>query len=137
MLRTETREIDGLRVTCTQYPALEQLEHLEVVSRVVGPLLLADLDPDSTNTALFFGAMPKGELPRLARVLLRCTSVVVDGRSIELTSDQAINQVFPGRLGTLVKVVIFAAGLNYGPFFASAPKVSGGAPSGAEPATSP
>lgn len=133
-LKIESKDINGLHVTTTQLPALRALNLLTRIGKIIAPILgsmphvksVKDLNTIALNAALgsLFAQLGEDEAARLARQILVATKVTVDGKFIELTTDNAINLVFDGRLGDLFSVIGFALEVNFAGFFPA--KVGGG-----------
>jgi len=137
MLKTEMKEIGGLRFTTTQLPAMRGFKLFTKLVKVAGPILgaLGELDPEASMASVA-GPLAAGlqnldpeEVVSLSLEILVNTSAVVTDqtgdRKIELTTRENIDKVFNGRLRTLLEVLAFAIRVNFSDFFAS---------SGADPA---
>lgn len=120
-LKTETADIDGLRVTVTQFPALYALELSTRTAKAFLPAILSagGLGADTHVAVLLSNLEPK-ETRALAIDLLKCASVESDGQIVELKSEAVINRVFSGSLATLLKAAVFAAKVNFADFFGDA-----------------
>lgn len=140
-LKTETATIRGRSVTTTQLPVLASYMLFAKLSKLVGPALASvkGLEIDSleallTNNDLSVLGAPLTALAvevlaadkALPREILACTAVVVEGRRIELTSEDAINVAFEGDLVGLLSTVWFAVRVNYADFFGEAAGKLGG-----------
>jgi hypothetical protein len=108
-----------------------------VIGRITGALSqengLADLGPTIGAVA---ADLLGGKLAELAVPLLATTYVVIgEGKArerIELTSSDAINRAFAGRLGALPGVLLLAAEVSFGPIFGVKPKAIQPADQGSE-----
>lgn len=127
-LRHESRVIDGLEVTTAQLPVMRASALMARLGRVFTPALtkigsLADLTLSDDVSALapalmaLFEQLDGGEAQALIRESLAGTSVIQDGKQIPLSSEEAINLVFTGRLRTMLLVMKFALEVNYADFF--------------------
>ncbi len=131
-LKTEEREIDGLKVSSTQLGAWKALDLTPRIGRVLAPALekLAAVPGDKlTNADLTLVAPVLGalfartdgkEIQALVKDLLVNTSVIADGRKVELTTAGAIDSVFGGDVMSLCRVVWFVLTLNYSDFIGAA-----------------
>lgn len=139
-LKTETKDIDGLGVTCTQFPAMRSSELLARLLKVIGPSLgvLMRLDPntelDRAGVELVAGlsSLKPEELPGLISKVLEMTAVRVPDESggagavISLDKKENLDIVFSGRMLTMFKVAGFAIQVNYRDFASgSAPAAPG------------
>lgn len=129
--------IDGVRVLSQQLPAMRAMALASRLAKLFGPLASGVKNVSVTN----LGALMEGELSAVApvfgeflsqlddeafmylvRELLRETQAVgSDGKLVTLRSDEAINDVFNGKLGTLIKVVVWVGRLNFASFTAALP----------------
>lgn len=140
-LKTETRKIAGLDVRSTQLPALASFNLLTKLGRIVAPVL-KEIDIDALNMdddisvlagplAALFAALDPDDSGPLLREILSQTAVTMDDsdglRLEELTSGDAINRVFAGRLKMMFEVVVFALKVNFSDFFDGAPDLESSA----------
>jgi hypothetical protein len=133
MLRNETREIDGLTFTTTQFVSLRALELLPRLMKIGMPLLTmamrskgAALGPMQLMAGL--GSTSPEEVVDLAVAMLANTQFK-DGKVVRaLTDRDKINATFEGKILTLLRVVVFAAEVNYSDFFAVTSKSADAAP---------
>jgi hypothetical protein len=138
MLRTDEREIDGMKFACTQFSALKALTMVARLTKIALPLLgAAILRKKGPNPiALLAGMkdMAPDDLEALAVDLLASTQYKGDVIRT-LDSREKINQTFSGKFGTMIKAMLFAIEVNYADFM-SGLKESGAAeqpaPSSAE-----
>lgn len=138
-LKTETRDIDGLTVTSTQLPAMRSFALMARLGKVIAPALgmvegvslTSGIGALAPALAQLFAQLDGAEAESLAREVLASTSVVVDGRRLELSRTEMINLAFEGRIKTMLATLKFALEVNYGDFFA------GGLSGAAAPAPSP
>lgn len=129
--QTETREIDGLTVTSTPLPARRANRLLTRLGALIAPLgdliagaqtganSFADVDLQGLGAALG-GALSQVQgdaADAMITQTLVATTVIVDGRRVDLSSGEAIDVVFQGRLGTMYKVLGFALEVNFRDFF--------------------
>ena len=110
-VRTETRSVRGVELTCTQFPARRALAMMERVAKFERGLLSG------------------GELESWPQQLLACCTALVDGKQIPLNSGEMIDAVFSGRLPALADAMAFAIEVNYGDFSDGAPGLDGARPS--------
>lgn len=117
-LRSETRTIDGLDVTTTQLPAMRSFVLLGKLLKIAGPAL-GELGEANIGklVSMVAQSIDPAELPGLAREVLEQTTVISDGRQVQLNSIPLIDNVFNGRLPTLLKVLRFALENGYSGFF--------------------
>lgn len=126
MLKTEEQEIDGLKVTTTQFPAMYAFRLLARLARSVGPVMgafqgaspdtdLADLAPQLSSA---LSVLDPDEVDKLVLEVLKCTSVwSPDGsRKVELSDRAKIDEVFSGRIMTMFKVLGFCLKVNFSDF---------------------
>lgn len=130
-LKTETETIDGLEVSCTQFPAMRSLGLMTRLGNALAPMLAVlpagtSLDSDATDVAPALGhalgALKPEEAQALVRDVVAGTSVIVDGKRVELTDGARIGVVFDGRLGALLQVAWFAIRVNFADFIGAAQK---------------
>lgn len=131
-LATTEREIDGLKVSTTQLGAWRALDLTPRIGAVLAPALEklagmpaatitgADLELIAPVLGALFARTNGKEVQALVKDLLVSTSVIVDGRKVELTSAGAIDSVFGARLMTLLRVVWFVLTVNYSDFIGAA-----------------
>lgn len=115
-LRTEAREIDGLIVTVTQFPALRALGLATRVAQAIAPALSQGLSTTSP-LALLFSGMDSDATEKLAVDMLASTTAQLEGRDVLLMNRAMIDVAFAGRLPTMVKAVAFAIEVNFSSFF--------------------
>jgi hypothetical protein len=127
-LKTETRTIDGLEVSTTQFPALRGFRTMTRLAGILAPVLSnlegVSLDSDISElgpalTQLFM-RLADEDAEALASELLISTSVQLNGTLVELNDRDRINMAFDGSVFGLVKTLIFVIEVNYGDFFGSA-----------------
>jgi len=134
-LRTETREIAGVEVTSTQFPAMRSLRLMTRLGKVLAPLLggldgvdlktlkmTSQIDLSALGRALSaaFVQLAEQDAAQLALDILASSVALVDGRRVELTSTAKIDGVFDGNLKGLLGAIRFAVEVNYGDFFSGA-----------------
>ncbi len=149
MLKTETREIDGCKVTCVMIDPMRAMaiepEIMDAAAAMVGALRtinIADLigkkkeeitiedvlraAPLLRHLASAFGG---GKLVQIVPTLLSGTTIIYpvhlpDGtvknaQKNPIASTSDINEVFAGRPLTRWKVIAFAIELNFGEYFSA------------------
>lgn len=118
MLKTETKEVAGLSVATTQLPAMRAYTLLARLLKIAGPAV-AQMGKSSLGevAAALFSNLDPAEFPAVAREILACTTVTLDGRTVALSSNEAIDTVFNGRLPALIGVLRHALEVNYSGFF--------------------
>jgi hypothetical protein len=115
-LKTEEREIDGMRFSSTQLPPMKAFVLSKKLLPIVAPLLGGSLaEADMSSFADGFGKLSDDEAIRLALQTLASTSCVVDGERIQLDSEANVNRAFMGSFATMLKVMWFAIGINFFP----------------------
>jgi hypothetical protein len=137
-LKTETREIDGMSVTCTQFPALRATTLFARLLKLIGPSISAlmrldpttDLEKAGGELGLAFSEVNPDEMPGLICKVLEGTAVRVrdDSGSTDIGLDRKenVDLVFSGQLLTMFKVLGFALQVNYRDFRSgSAPAAPG------------
>jgi len=127
MIKQETRFIEDMQFTCTQFAAMRAFTMLGKLAKTIGPVItvlsgvdpqtdivtiapqladaMKDLDPDATTA--------------LAVEMLSNTTVTLNGQPIPLNSETNINLAFSGKLMVMFRVLAFALGVNYGDFFSA------------------
>lgn len=147
-LRQESRDIDGMQVTCVQFSVMRGLGMLPRISRTIGPVLeriAVSAPTDAMNMVVLsaFTHIDGAEAQSVVRDILAGCTVTRDGRMNGLSSDEAINAAFAGNLAGLAKAVLFALEVNFGTFLdvpgasESDPPVQPEAPSSTSTTTSP
>ena len=129
--KTETRQIGGMDVTCTQFEAIAAFKLSARIGKVLAPALLAaggkiDLKADVATLApvarALFDALDPEQAESMLVDILRGTSVVRDDGTgklikIDLSSPKWINAAFDGDLGAMLSAAAFALEVNLGSFF--------------------
>jgi len=140
MLKREEEEIDGLRFSVVQFPAMYGFGLLARLAKTVGPAItsLSGVSPDTDLATLgpafsdALGALDPDEAQKLVVEVLRSTSVVIPdatgGRKVELTDKAKIDEVFSGRLRTMFKVIGFSLRVNFSDFVGGSGKLATVAP---------
>lgn len=105
--KTETKTIDGLEVTTTQFPAMQAVGLFARLARVDGGQNIGKISPD--------------ELQSLIADCLRSTTVTMrpaggQARLVPLTSQADIDAVFSGSFATLIKTWGWVVDINFGTF---------------------
>lgn len=141
MVRTEEREIDGLRVITTQLDFVRQSRLFARLGRLLGEsmvdvvLVLASAAAKGGKAAAMdvlgkvdlrelapalkaaFDKLSEEEHDQLLLKILAGTEVIVDGRKSDLLSLDKLNRAFDGRLAAGWKAAWFALEVNYADFF--------------------
>jgi len=134
MLKTETRVIEGLSVTVTQFSALRSLRLMARLGGLLAPMLSAlemldgvDLKSDIPLRQLqplvmqLFETLTPETAVSLAGELLLSSSVIYEDRKVELNDSSRIDLVFGGNLIGLLKSLAFSIEVNYRDFFGGTP----------------
>lgn len=128
MKKTETKLFGELTVNTNQLPAMASLALMARLGRVAGPAfarILPHLDKDMNITDVsvlapalesLFSTMDGQDAQGLVREIFSCTSVVINGKHLELNTDANINAAFTGQMKTMLAVLRFVVGVNYGDF---------------------
>ncbi len=138
MLKTETRDIDGLQVTCTEFPCLQQYALLPRIGEL-GPLIeRMAVGPFDEDSPLLLAASLSRLKPEAARALPVALLAGCKVGDAVLASEEAIARAFGGNLRASLKAVLFALEVNFGDFFADAGRSAPPAPASttASPAAS-
>lgn len=110
-----TRRIDDLEVTCQQSP----FERAFPLASRAAVLFSVKHDDVETSTMLALAAFQRD--PALLGDLLAGTHVVYEEKgklaTESLSSAEGRNRVFTGRIGTAIKVALFAAEVEFRDFF--------------------
>lgn len=141
-VRSETTEIDGLKISTTQFGAIRQSKLLARLGRAIGPLasilipamsgkpedaLKAVMEIDlGTAISAVFARLDGDETEGLLKDILGQTSVIVDDKNIALDGTANIDRAFSGRLLTLFKVVGFVLKVNFMDFSEAARSLARG-----------
>jgi hypothetical protein len=127
-LQTETRDIRGLTVRCTQLPARRAYALVPKLGAIMAPALaeletsqikdLGAVDLSAVGPAFqrFFQALEDADADKLMMQLLSSTSVIKDGDLFDLTSGAKIDQAFEGNLPALFQTLWFSVELNFADF---------------------
>lgn len=129
-LKTDDRDIGGLKVTTTQLPPMRALNLLTRLGKVFGPMLaqLPDLQAGKLSNediamalGVALGKLEDGDVSKLTRDILITTRVQVEvngqPRILELTDEQRINSAFEGKLEVLLQAMVFSLEVNFAAFF--------------------
>ncbi len=124
-LKTEHVDIDGARYETTQFPAMRAYGLLTKLVKHIGPALgmisqmedKSDLMLAAPAIGMALGNLTEQEAQKLLLDILACTTVDNAGTLVYLSSTDAINGFFSGKLGTMFKVVAHALKVNYADFF--------------------
>lgn len=130
MLKTETRDIEGFQVTCTQLQVTKAYGMAAKIGKLIGAGASELKDVDMSGG---FGNMDHSKLGGALNAVLDqlvqdpdiplqltngCMSVVVDGRRHDLDGTEArINHVFGGNLKAYLLTLKFALEMNFSDFF--------------------
>lgn len=129
MQRTEERTFtddDGtMLVKTTQLPALRAFKLMARLGKLLSPSIgqLSGVKFGAKSDMLapafmaLFERLDTSEVEDLSIKVLEGTLVVSDGAARTLSNAPAIDQVFGGRILTLVKVMAFAVEVNFRDFF--------------------
>ena len=127
MLKREDKDIDDLKFTVVQFPAMYAFGLLARLLKTIGPVMATlgnnmnvELSELSGPLREALSALDPEEAQKLVLEILKSTSVIIPdptgGRKVEFTSSTKIDEVFSGRLMTMFKVVVFAAQVNFADF---------------------
>ncbi len=129
MVKTESREIDGMTVTCTQFGAMKANALLHKLTRVAAPVLMkltgvrlsgsTDVSVLAAPLMALAGNTTPEEFNALLREILAGTTVETDGKQWPLLKTTDIDAVFSGSLFTMYAAAAFAVEVNFGPLFAA------------------
>lgn len=125
-LDTVTREIDGMEVRTTKLPARRAL----ALGTRVAKIMVSMSDAERGQAAAIAAALTHiegDEAVKMAADLLAFTSVIKDGRLVDLNSEAMIDHVFTGHLPTMLKVIMFSMEVNFGNFLDASAKGDGAA----------
>lgn len=133
-MKSEEREIDGLRVTVIKFNVLEGTKLKADLGALVGPAIAQvapllekgaafgemDVDALAPSVVTLFRNMKSSDIePLLIKILRRTTVIKPDERGqmikIDLTSAADIDRTFDSEV-TMWKVVWFALGVNFRDF---------------------
>lgn len=128
MLKSETRTINGMQISCTQMPVCASYEVAAKVGALIGAgaseLKGIDFASFGQSDITQFGpglSVIMSELvkdPELPLQLVNGMTVVVDGRLKELSATkESVNAVFGGDLKTYLLALKFSLELNFASFF--------------------
>jgi hypothetical protein len=132
MLKSESREIDGMSFTVTQLPATKQFRLQAWLALKVGPgivkalsgvdlsggaksLSKVDLGEMADGVAMLCDRLSADDFEKLWKELLEGARVKVDGNSVLLKD--VFEVVMVGKFLTLLKLIRFAMEVNFGSFF--------------------
>lgn len=147
-VKQEKRVIGGRQTTCTQFGAMRATGLAVRLMKIVGPSVAHLLSADVQSVedllkkqvdvglvvAQLFHSLDEDTTLQLIRDLLSGVVVVHNGAIVELSSDDAINMVFTGKLKLMLESVKFAIQVNYGDFFGDA-SAQGGSQSASQDQT--
>jgi hypothetical protein len=148
-LKTETRNLGGLEVHCTQFAVLRQYELLPLVgaavAQVVDAMAAGKMRPEDPRSVLLLAAAlshaEREDVQKFTRAILAGTTVRAPGGSpICLDGDDAITRAFGGDMFASNQVILFALETNLGSFFeraGSGAGISGEKSEATETASSP
>jgi hypothetical protein len=133
MFAAKEKEIDGLKVVVTQWPARKALTTKLKLIRIIGPGLgelvggfkgkgegLASALDSDMNMERFTPALEKllsalSEEMFMSLVITLMSSVRVN--DVDMSSEKEFNMQFAGSLESFYKIVWFVLEVNYGSFF--------------------
>lgn len=131
MYEAREKEIDGLKVTVTQWPARKALAIKLKLVKAVGPslgelassskggatsgILNAEIGTDKLGSAIEKLLSALDETTFMTLVTLLMSGVRVNG--VEMSDENAFNVQFTGRLEAFYKIVWFVLEVNFGSFF--------------------
>lgn len=130
MYEAKDKEIDGHKVTVTQWPARKALTVKLRLVRAIGPglgeiiggmkgteesVLDSDMDLSKVTTALekLLSALDEATFMALIKTLI--SSVRVD--EVDMSNEKEFDMMFTSKLELLYKVIWFVLEVNYGSFF--------------------
>lgn len=130
MYEAKEREIDGHKVTVTQWPARKALTTKLKLVRAIGPslgeiiggmkgteesVLESDLDLSKVTAALekLLSALDEATFMSLIKIFM--SGVRVD--EVDMSNDKEFDMMFTSKLDLLYKVIWFVLEVNYGSFF--------------------
>jgi hypothetical protein len=134
-LKSETKEIDGLVVISTQFPAMKGYTLFTRLCRLAAPVIgslasglngKTDIREMSGALTELFGQLDENQASELALKLLSSTQVKLMGedgkpaRIVTLTDQNTINGVFEGNLMAMFGAMRLAIEVNFADFIASA-----------------
>ena len=136
VLKSESIEINGLTFTTQQFPGMHSISVMITLVKQLGPTIATLLGADQKSNDITIIA-PKlqaalagveaDEVTKLIATMLTDTTVIVNGKLVQLDSQGQIDKVFGGRIQDIFKLFAHAVGVNYTDFFAemlqSAPEV--------------
>jgi hypothetical protein len=129
LIKPIEKEIDGLKVTASQFPGMRGLVIKARLAKLLAPgvaELLAvfggkmpdgkALEMDAAALAPAFSALASKleptEFANLCRDLLATTTIVMDGKVWQIQSDAEFDHVFTGRTETIYKVIFLVLQAN-------------------------
>lgn len=140
-LKYEEKEIDGLKFGTTQYAAMRGLELMGKLASSMGPALGAmsaiegenDFEKYAPMLAIALRDLEPSKLSTLCVDILSGTTATIEENNkvkrVDLSSKEALDRVFSGRLMTMFKVILFALKVNFADFgFGSESAASESAP---------
>lgn len=127
-LKTESRVIEGLSITCTQMPAMRSYSVFARLGKVLGPAIgaLAGVDTeggvenmDAQELAPALSALLGGLVDDepLALALLQGMSVNANGAEILITDAAKVDLAFSGNFKAMLLALKFSLEVNYADFF--------------------
>ncbi len=130
MLKTEEKEIGGIRFTTTQLPATRGFTLFTRLVKVAGPVVsaLGSMNPEE-DMVRAIGPLADGlknlnpdEVVDLALSVLVGTQAIMTDESgktrrYDLSSRENIDRVFNGKLKSMFEVLAFAIRVNFQDFF--------------------
>jgi hypothetical protein len=116
-LKSETKELGGIKFTVTQFPAMKAIEVMVSLQR-----MSAGMSPNAQLTQVAHQAMASADPAATQKMILdvlQCTTALVEAPELKLMNlgeKKNIDLVFTGRLKLLFDVMAFAIEVNYGDF---------------------
>jgi len=127
LIKTEEKEIDGLRFSVTQLPGMRGLRMSVRLGKLLGPALaraagaatggLASLDVSKLSGAVdaLFEHLTEDEIESVTKALLESCLVTIEGKTGPLMP--MFDTVMGGKVATVYKLLRFAFEVNFGNFF--------------------
>jgi len=119
---TVTRTISGLKVTSTQLPFTRSAPLMTRLGHILAAVLNAEtgkvsLDSDVEALGAVLASLDPATIIPLMLDTLQCTEVIRDGKRIELTTTDALDEALSGDMKFAMHVMAFVLEVNYGAFF--------------------
>jgi hypothetical protein len=128
MRKSETKEIDGLKITVSQLPPRKGFKLAAKLFKFAAPALAAmqpdkEVDVEQLKPALMgmLQALDDDELDNIMSALFNTAYVIreIDGKpcKFELNDGAKIDAAFEGALPAMFQSLMFAIEVNFGDFF--------------------